>query len=271
MDKLTADFDNILVMGKSGAGKQPRIDILTSDLGMEQLSTGNIFRSFMKIFKNENYTGDTDKFFNSETKKFIPDGEIKSILGNTIDDRIIEDFILGLKAHYFVSNGYYVPDSLTNQLFESYFSRSGYRGMVLDGYPRTTDQADYLLNLVDKKNTKIDFIILVENDDDLIIKRTMGRRICPSCGAVYHLEFKPPKDGKYCTKCGTEVILRSDDTEEKLRTRLGEFQKKTLPALKQLEKRGIPVVRANGNLPVFTEEAIRESLAEGLGTAGLLN
>ncbi len=270
MDKLTAKFDNILVMGKSGAGKQPRIDILTSDLGMKQLSTGNIFRSFMKIFKNEDYRGNTDKFFNSETQKFIPDEEIKNTLGNTVNSKIIEDFILGLKAHYFVSNGYYVPDSLTNQLFESYFSRSGYRGMVLDGYPRTIDQADFLLNLVDKKNTKIDLIILVENDDDLIIKRTMGRRICPSCGAVYHLEFKPPKDDKFCTKCGTEVILRSDDTEEKLRIRLEEFQKKTLPTLRQLEKRGIPVVKANGNLPVFTEEAIRKSLAEALKSKGLL-
>ena len=265
-----SNFENILVMGKSGAGKQPRIDVFTADFGMKQLSTGNIFRSFMKIFNEAGYEGDINQFFDDKKNGFIPDDKIKTILGSSIDDSMIDDFLLGLKAHYYVSNGLYVPDSLTNMLFESYFSRSGYKGMVLDGYPRTIAQAEYLLKLTAEKGTKIDAIVLVENEDDAIITRTMGRRICPSCGGVFHLEFKPPKEGKFCTKCGTEVILRSDDTEEKLRTRLQEFQDKTMPTIGFLSRKGVPVVKAEGNLPVFTEEAVKKSLVDGLKEAGLL-
>ena len=270
MSLSPSKFENLLVMGKSGAGKQPRIDVFTADFGMKQLSTGNIFRSCMKIFNDAAYEGEIDQFYDDKKNGFITDVEIKKILGSSINDSIIDDFLLGLKAHYYVSNGKYVPDSLTNMLFQSYFSRSGYKGMVLDGYPRTVAQAEYLLKLTAEKGTKIDAIVLVENEDDAIIKRTMGRRICPSCGAVFHLEFKPPKDGKLCTKCGTEVILRSDDTEEKLRTRLQEFQDKTLPTINFLSEKGIPVVKAEGNLPVFTEEAVKQSVVDGLKEAGLL-
>lgn len=270
MSLSPSNFENILVMGKSGAGKQPRIDVFTADFGLTQLSTGNIFRSFMKIFDAAAYEGDINQFYDDKINGFIEDEKIKDTLGSSIDDSIFDDFLLGLKAHYYVSNGKYVPDSLTNMLFESYFSRSGYKGMVLDGYPRTVAQAEYLLKLTTEKGTKINAIVLVENEDDAIIKRTMGRRICPSCGAVFHLEFKPPKEGKFCTKCGTEVILRSDDTEEKLRTRLQEFQDKTLPTINFLSEKGIPVVKAEGNLPVFTEEAVKKSVVDGLKEAGLL-
>ncbi len=270
MSLSPSNFENILVMGKSGAGKQPRIDVFTTNFGLKQLSTGNIFRSFMKIFNDATFKGDIDQFYDNKKKEFIPDDEIKNILGSSIDDSIIDDFILGLKAHYYVSNGLYVPDSLTNMLFESYFSKSDYKGMVLDGYPRTEAQAEYLLKLTTEKGTKIDAIVLVENEDDAIIKRTMGRRICPSCGAVFHLEFKPPKDGKFCRKCGAEVILRSDDTEEKLRTRLQEFRDKTKPTIQFLSEKGIPLVKTEGNLPVFTEEAVKNSVVDGLKEAGLL-
>jgi adenylate kinase len=270
MSLSPSKFENILVMGKSGAGKQPRIDVFTNDFGMMQLSTGNIFRSFMKTFDEAGYEGDINQFYDNDKNEFIPDDKIKAILINSVDNSIIDDFTLGLKAHYYVSNGLYVPDSLTNMLFESYFRRSDYKGMVLDGYPRTESQAEYLLNLTSEKGTKIDAIILVENEDDAIIKRTMGRRICPSCGAVFHLEFKPPREGKFCTKCGTEVILRSDDTEEKLRTRLQEFKNKTMPTIEYLSKKGIPLVKAEGNLPDFTEEAVKKSVVDGLEEAGLL-
>jgi len=270
MSLSPSKFENILVMGKSGAGKQPRIDVFTADFGLKQLSTGNIFRAFMKIFNDSSYEGDINIFFDNKKNIFIEDEKIKKTIGSGIEDSVFDDFLLGLKANDYVSNGKYVPDSLTNMLFESYFSKSNYKGMVLDGFPRTVAQAEYLLKLTAEKETKIDAIVLVENEDEAIIKRTMGRRICPSCGAVFHLEFKQPKDGKFCTKCGTEVILRSDDTEEKLRTRLQEFKDKTMPTIEYLSKKGIPVVKAEGNLPVFTEEAVKESVVDGLKEAGLL-
>ena len=173
MSLSPSKFENLLVMGKSGAGKQPRIDVFTNDFDMKQLSTGNIFRSFMKIFSDAAYEGDVNQFYDDNKNEFISNDNIKKILGSSIDNSIIDDFLLGLKAHYYVSNGKYVPDSLTNMLFEAYFSRSDYKGMVLDGYPRTVAQAEYLLKLTAEKGTKIDAIVLVENEDDAIIKRTM--------------------------------------------------------------------------------------------------
>ena len=270
MNLSPSKFDNILVMGKSGAGKQPRINVFIREFGMEQLSTGNIFRSFMKAYNNSGYEGDLNQFFNTETNDFISDNEIKNIIGPSVDNSNIEDIILGLKARYFVSGGHYVPDSLTNRLFESAFEKKGYKGLVLDGYPRTVAQAEFLLKLEKEKGVKLDAIIFVDNEDEIIIKRTMGRRICPSCAAVFHVDFKPPKDGRFCTKCGTEVVLRSDDTEEKLRTRLQEFQEKTAPTIKYLEEKGVTLVHAEGNLPVFTEEAVKESVLNCLRSAGLL-
>ena len=102
----------------------------------------------------------------------------------------------------------------------------------------------------------------MENTDENIIKRTVKRRICPECKKVYHLEFKPPKDGKFCKNCGAEVIQRSDDTEEKIRSRLNEFREKTLPAVEYLEKNNIPIVKVPGHLEVFTSENVRNSVMD---------
>ena len=257
-------FDNILVMGKSGAGKQPRVDVFESDFGLKQLSTGYIFRSFMKIVEESAFEGNINQFYNKKLQSFISDTEIKDVLGSKIVDSNIDDFILGLKAEFYIINGYYVPDKLTNKIFGSCYAQHNYKGLILDGYPRTLAQAEFLLNHANGNGTRLNAIILVENEDDIIINRTVGRRICPNCSAVFHVEFKPPKNGKYCTKCGTEVITRSDDTKEKLQTRLKEFEDKTMPAINYLAGRGIPLVRVNGNLPVFTAEAIKRDLYKGM-------
>ena len=257
-------IENILVTGKSGAGKQPRIDVLLEEFGLEQLSTGNIFREYLGIFKKTGYNGSLDVFYNEQKNNFISDEQILEILKDSLSGQNTNDVLLGLKAIYFVNSGKFVPDEITNKLFESYFAKSKYKGMVLDGYPRTVDQAKYLLELTGEKGTKIDLILFVDNEDDAIIKRTVGRRICPNCKKVYHVEFKPAKDGKYCTKCGAEVILRADDTEEKIRTRLNEFTEKCIPALDYLKSKGIPVYHVPGNLPVFTPEAVKESVLKAL-------
>jgi adenylate kinase len=246
---------NILVMGKSGAGKQPRIDVLVKEFGLVQLSTGNIFREYLGKFNEIGFTGDIKAFFDEKKGKFVTDAAIAKKLGD----------LLGLKAKYFMESGKFVPDSITNALFEAYFAKSGYKGMVLDGYPRTPDQSKFLLKLTKAKGTKIDAIVLVDNEDEAIVKRTIGRRICPKCKKVFHLEFKAPRDGKFCTECGAEVILRSDDSEEKIRSRLQEFQDKALPAMELLKTKGIPVATVPGNLPVFTDEAVRASVMDAIG------
>ncbi len=251
-DNIPKDVTNIIVTGKSGAGKQPRIDVLVDEFELEQLSTGNIFRTYLGKFNDFGYKGKLEGFWNGE--KFVTDREIAEKLG--ADD---PDIILGMKAKFFVDRGLFVPDFITNDLFKAYFGRKDYRNQVLDGYPRTVDQAEFLMELLEEQNSEVDFILRVENDDEMIVKRTINRRICPECGKVYHLIYAPPPDGK-CESCGVDVILRSDDTEEKIRSRLAEFKEKVIPAMKYLEERGIPIAKVPGHLEEFTPENVRKSV-----------
>ncbi len=260
---------NVVVTGKSGAGKQPRIDVLVEEFGLEQLSTGNIFRHYLGLFNNLGFEKSLDEFWSQETGNFIPDSDIAASLAaflNTAgkDTAALDDLVLGLKAKYFVENGLFGPDELVNQLVRSTFGKKDFRGAVLDGYPRTISQARYLRQLMEESGSRIDLVVLVDNENELIIKRTIGRRICPDCGKVYHMEFKPPNADGSCKECGTKVILRSDDSEEKIRRRLAEFESKCVPAIEFLKKAKIPVAVVPGNLDVFTKENVRKSVLDAL-------
>lgn len=257
-------ISNILVMGKSGAGKQPRIDVLVKEFGLKQLSTGNMFRSYLKKFNEIEYEGDFREFYDEPNRTFLPDAEILSKLGPVAEWDDPEGVLLGLKAKFFVESGKFVPDLITNAMFEAEFVKVGCTGLIMDGFPRTVVQSELLLDLVIRYGTNIDAIVLVDGDDDQIVNRTIGRRICPHCKKVYHMEYKPPRDGQFCTACGTKVITRVDDKEEKIRSRLEEFHSKAAPAIKLMKSRGIPVAVVPGNLPVFTEELVRESVMEAL-------
>lgn len=258
--------DNIVVAGKSGAGKQPRIDVLVAEHGLSQLSTGNIFRKYLGAYKTLGFAGKPEDFWRDG--RFVPDGEICEALAGLASAAGVEadDAVLGLKAARFVDQGLFVPDEITNELFAASFRAAGGRGLVLDGYPRTVDQSRFLLGLVEELGTRLDAVLMVENDDEAIVARTIGRRICPNakCGKVFHLEFKPPRDGKFCTACGTEVILRSDDSEPKIRKRLQEFREKAAPAIGALVEAGVPQASVPGNLPVFSDEAVRASVLDAL-------
>jgi len=260
---------NIVVTGKSGAGKQPRIDVLIEEFGLEQLSTGNIFRHYLGLFDSIGYRHPLDEFWSDRAANFIPDGKIKEKLDVFLGERteeppLIDDLILGLKAKYFVEKGLFGPDDLVNELVSSAFGKRNFSGMVLDGYPRTENQAEYLISLLDEVDSKIDFVLIVDNDDELIVKRTIGRRICPLCGKVYHLEHKPPGPNGSCKDCNAIVILRSDDSEEKIRRRLQEFREKCVPAISYMKQAGIPMVSVPGNLAVFTKENVRKSVLDAI-------
>ena len=253
----TKDITNVIVVGKSGAGKQPRIDVLVEEFNLEQLSTGDIFRSYLSKFNKYSIEGSLDIFWDETTQRFLQDDAIAEKLG--MQDA---DIILGMKAKYFVDKGLFVPDYITNALFESAFAKKNYRSQILDGYPRTAEQAHFLLDLIEQHGSTLDFILLVDNTDERIIERTVKRRICPKCGRVYHLDYKPPINGR-CV-CGTLVIQRSDDTKEKIISRLNEFKEKTLPALQLLKDQGIPVVEVPGHLEEFTPENVRRSVMDAV-------
>jgi adenylate kinase family enzyme len=253
---------NIVVAGKSGAGKQPRIDVLLQLYGLTQLSTGNIFREYLGAYAKVRTTATVDALWHDGA--LAPDQEIEAALRAPAEAAGVplQPAVLGFKAAQYVDRGRFVPDGITNDLLAAAFRAKAGKGLVLDGYPRTPEQSGFLLNLVKECGTRIDLVLVVENEDDAIVARTVGRRICPnkSCGKVYHLEHKPPQHDGTCTVCGAKVIQRSDDTEEKIRTRLTEFQTKALPAIRRLTAAGIPTVSVAGNLPVFTDEAVRQSV-----------
>ncbi len=259
-------IDNIVVAGKSGAGKQPRIDVLLAEYGLTQLSTGNIFREYLgaygKVRDGVEVAGlFTDGVFASDATIAAALREVASARGVDLDAAV-----LGFKAAQYVDNGKFVPDDITNLLFAAAFKLARGKGLVLDGYPRTVEQSAFLLSLLAKTGTKIDLVLVVDNDDEAIVARTVGRRICPnkSCGKVFHLEWKPPTPDGKCTACNTPVILRSDDTEEKIRTRLLEFEQKARPAIEALSAAGIATAHVPGNLPVFTDEAVKKSVMDAI-------
>ncbi len=263
---MAKQIRNIVVTGKSGAGKQPRIDVLCEAFGLEQLSTGNIFRAYLGAWKQVREGIDAAAFYAGDG--FAPDAEIEAAVAPACQAAGVEPAaaVLGLKAARYVDGGVFVPDNITNELLASAFQAADGAGLVLDGYPRTPDQSRFLLELVEKAGTPIDLIVLVDNEDEAIVARTTGRRICPNkaCAKVFHTQYKPPRDGVYCTACGAEVIQRSDDTEAKIRTRLAEFQAKAKPGIDVLTAAGIPMVNVPGNLPVFTDEAVRASVMDAL-------
>lgn len=255
-------IENILVLGKSGAGKQPRVDVLMDVFGLEQLSTGDIFRHYLGVVNDCGFGPDFNPVWDKKNNCYFDDATIKRSIQKecccSIDD--LDDLVLGMKARYFVENGKYVPDNITNSLFDRFFSMSNYRGKVIDGYPRSMAQAEYLLQLAQEKSFTIDLCVVVDNSDEQIMKRLLGRRICPNCRKVFHVEFRPPRKGKYCTVCGTPVVLRSDDTKEKIMARLREFYEKTLPIMDYMRGRGLLFVTVPGHLDNFTPENVKKSV-----------
>lgn len=265
---MAKQLRNIVVTGKSGAGKQPRIDVLCEVFGLTQLSTGNIFREYLGAWKKVREGLEPQAFYAGDG--FVPDAEIEAALAPACGSVGVEPAaaVLGLKTARYVDGGVFVPDDITNQLLASAFRAAAGAGLVLDGYPRTPEQSRFLLDLVKQAGTPLDLIVLVDNEDEAIVARTTGRRICPNkaCAKVFHVQYKPARDGRYCTACGAKVIQRSDDTEAKIRTRLAEFQNKALPGIRVLEAAGIPMVTVPGNLPVFTDAAVHASVMDALST-----
>lgn len=258
-------FQNVIVMGKSGAGKQPRIDVLTRHFNLKQLSTGDIFRKYLGLFNELGDEGDLNRFYDSKRGDFIPDAAIKAAL-NIVNRDDADGIVLGLKAKYYVNQGLFVPDRITNALFESAFQALEFRGVALDGYPRTVNQAEFLIELIERENVAIDAIMLVENEDELIIARTLGRRICKTCGELFHLDYRPPpeeRDNTCQEKCN--IIQRSDDNVDSLKARLNEFATKTQPAMDFLLEKGISLYRLPGNLPTYAPEAVEASVFEVMG------
>src|SRR5690606_33712351 len=130
-------------------------------------------------------------------------------------------------------------------------------GFILDGYPRNPLQAQFLDTLLKEHGMSLDIIINITSDDDIIIKRITGRRSCPICGAIYHIENNPPKVFGICDKDQTPLVQRKDDTEETVVKRLKVYYEETFPLIEYYKNKGLLVdIDGNGEILEITEKIL---------------
>lgn len=189
--------------------------------------------------------------------------------GDYFREQVKEGTELGQKIKEYLEKGELVPDDIVNQVAEKLIN--GKENFVLDGYPRTVTQAEFLETL-----TNIDAMILLKVHEEIIIKKTLGRRSCENCGRPYniadidevidgiHYKLPPllPKNDMICDDCGGKLVPRADDTEETIRERIKVYEKQTAPVLEYFKGK-IPVVETwvNGSpSEVFT--VIKQKLEE---------
>lgn len=132
----------------------------------------------------------------------------------------------------YVEKGLLVPDMVVNKIVEKALKQDAYKnGFILDGYPRTTDQAEFLENVLWKLKKRMDMVLNLVATEDEILKRLTARRNCGKCGAAYNLVTMKPKKKDICDKCGSALVLRKDDEPETVRKRIKVYQQETAPLI----------------------------------------
>ncbi len=159
--------------------------------------------------------------------------------GDILRDAVKRGTPLGLKAKEFMEKGQLVPDDLIIALIEEVMPPKG--GVIFDGFPRTVPQAQALDEMLERKSLRLSKVILFEVDEDTVVERLSGRRTCPSCGAVYHIKFNPPKEDEICDRCKSPLVQREDDKEEVVRNRLRVYREQTAPLIDYYRQRDILV------------------------------
>jgi adenylate kinase len=211
----------IMLLGPPGAGKGTQAEVLVREEGIPQISTGDIFRYNMR-----------------------------------------EGTELGRRAKQFVDSGLLVPDEITVAMVKDRLAKPDCAGgFILDGFPRNEAQADALETLLADLGVRLDAVVEVNVPDSLLVERVVGRRVCRSCGSTYHVRFQPPQAAGVCDQCGGELYQRSDDTEEKITTRLNVYRSETAPLIEYYRKKGL-LRTVNGDQPPQAVTAeIRKAVA----------
>lgn len=163
---------------------------------------------------------------------------------------------LGVLANEYIAHGNLVPNEVTNAVVRSRLARGDLDRFVLDGYPRTLDQANALEGMLRELGKPLDGAYLIDVPDEDIVERAVGRLLCKSCGAIYHLKFKPPQVAGICDVCRGILSVRDDDTPSTVRHRLTVYHRITTPVLAFYEERGL-LTRVDG---VGTPQEITDRL-----------
>ena len=190
---------NIILMGPPGAGKGTLAKQLKQEFDLVHISTGDMFR--------ENIKGGTK---------------------------------LGLLAKSYIDNGHLVPDEVTIDMLKDRLAQKDCeKGFLLDGFPRTLPQAEALEKLSAEINRPIEVVVNLDCNNEELIRRISGRRVCKNCGAPYHVSTMRPKVEGVCDLCGGPLYQRADDNEEALKVRLDHYVKDTKPLLDFYQDRGL--------------------------------
>ena len=201
---------NVILLGPPGAGKGTQAKRLEDAYNLLQLSTGEMLRAEIK----------------SGSKLGREVDEVIKLGGLVSDDLIVE----------------MISDRIDNQ--------HGANGIILDGFPRTTGQAEALDEMLAEKGMKMDHVIEIKIDDDDVIERLSGRFNCAECGAGYHDKFHRPRRDGVCDVCGsTEFSRRDDDKPDTVKARLVAYHEQTAPILPFYEKKGV-LVTVDGSVGI---------------------
>lgn len=189
----------LVLLGPPGAGKGTQAANIVEAFQIPHISTGDIFRKNLK-----------------------------------------ENTPLGLKAKEYMDKGLLVPDELVVDLVQDRLSQEDCKaGFMLDGFPRTVVQAEALDKVLAEMGMSLSAVLNIEVDQNLLLKRITGRRICRSCGATYHVEFNPTKQEGVCDLCGGELYQRDDDVEATVAKRLEVYNEQTQPLIDFYKDSGV--------------------------------
>lgn len=167
----------------------------------------------------------------------------------------------GKEAKLYIDEGHLVPISLVARIIKNRLSQEDCKnGYILDGYPRSLEQAEALVKINDEINGSepVDFrAIYFDIDTEVLIERIVNRRSCPKCGEIYNLAFKAPKNESHCDKCGAELVQRKDDTREIAQERFDTYFEETAPLIDYYKKRGVlRTINANGEISEVWERLL---------------
>ncbi|MGH7443419.1 MAG: adenylate kinase, partial [Longimicrobiales bacterium] len=182
--------------------------------------------------------------------------------GDMLREAVRDGTALGRRAQGIMTAGELVPDDLILAMVGDVLrSDVAAQGVVFDGFPRTTAQAVGLDALLAELDRPLAGVLVLKVDDEEIVRRLSGRRSCPKCGAIYHIDSDPPVKAGECDKCGASLVQRPDDAEDTIRRRLAVYREQTQPVLAHYRASGAPVREVDGTRAI---EEVQAGLVEVL-------
>ena len=210
----------LVLLGPPGAGKGTQASAIVNEYKIPHISTGDMFR--------ENINNNTD---------------------------------LGKEAKKYMDQGNLVPDELVVSMVADRIKKDDCKdGFLLDGFPRTLVQGEELDKVLSSLGLKLDRVINLDLDESVVVERIIGRRICPECGATYHVKFNPPKEENICDKCSSKLLQREDDTKEVVEQRYRVYEEQTEPLIDYYEKQNL-IMNIDGSKDI---DEISKDIIEGL-------